>query len=88
MDGTSAGVREQITAAGEQLRAAHQAVTAALALACEAETTERELRPMLLEAAELVGWSWQAHEGELIRLLAQAERFKVGRAGLDRKSVV
>lgn len=82
MDGASAGVREQITAAAEQLRAAHQAITAALTLVRGTEATEREIGPVLLEAAELVGRSGQAHEGELVQLLAEAHRFKAGWGGV------
>ena len=81
MDGTSVGVKEQITAAGEQLRAAHEAINAVLNLARETEATERELGPVMLQAAELVGWSEQAHEGELVQLLAEAHRFKASRGG-------
>jgi hypothetical protein len=73
MDGTSDEVRKQIAAAEAHLRAGHQAIQAALALAQKAELSEKDLGPVLLEASELVGWSGQAHDGELVQLLGQAQ---------------
>ena len=82
MGGTSERVRAQIAAADAHLRAAHEAIKAALALAQDAEPTEPGMGAVLLEGAELIGRSGQAHDGELIRMLAQADRFKIGRGGL------
>jgi HNH endonuclease len=53
-----------------------------LSIARETDTSDRDAAAVLLEAAEAVGRCEQARYGQLIQLLAQADRVKATRGGL------
>ena len=85
MGSTTEELKAHIFAADALLRAAHEAAQTALALAQKSEPTDQDLGPVLLHAAELIGRSRQAHDGELIRFLAQADRFTATPRGGSRQ---
>src|ERR1700761_7059933 len=76
------GVGRRIASIGAHLEAAHEEIAALLAVVRGCEGADRLVGGGVLEAAEWVGRSGQAHEGELIQLLAVADRCSVPRGGL------
>src|ERR1700731_1043422 len=82
MDAMVDGVRAQIASINAHLQAAHQEIAALLATARQSDLAGREMTEAVLEAVEVVGRSEQAHAGELILLLAEAERHTPRRRGL------
>ena len=64
------------------MQAAHEEIAALLASTRDSDPAGREMTEAVLEAVEVVGRSNQAHEGELILLLAEAERHAPRRRGL------
>ena len=82
MGGAADRFTQEITAAEAHLRAAHEKIASALRLAREFESADHDVNPALLDAAEMVGRSGQAHDGELIQLLAEAHRVKANPGGL------
>ena len=57
-------------------------ITSILTTARQADPADRECAAVLLEAAETIGRSEQARQGQLVQLLAQAHRVKANRGGL------
>jgi hypothetical protein len=82
MGGITAGLREQIALLVEANARADAAIAVILDLAHQLEAADREHVPVLLEAAEVIGRCEQARHGQLVRVLAQAERVKAHRGGL------
>jgi hypothetical protein len=82
MGGITAGLREQIALLAEANARADAAIAAILDLAHQLETADRDGVPVLLEAAQVIGRCEQARHGQLVRVLAQAERVKAHRGGL------
>ena len=75
-------LREAIAALQAANAAADKAIAAIDAAALEIDPNDHEAAALLLEATETVGRSEQARHGQLIRLLAQADRVKANRGGL------
>jgi hypothetical protein len=82
MGGITAGLREQVALLVEANARADAAIAAILDLAHRVEAADRDGAPVLLEAAEVIGRCEQARHGQLVRVLAQAERVKAHRGGL------
>jgi len=76
-------VREQLALLAEANMRADRAIAAILDAARGMDGGVRENAGVLLEVAEVVGRCGQARDGQLVQLLAQADRVGVPRAGLQ-----
>ena len=75
-------LHEALTALHAANHAAHQAVETILTTTLEMNPHDQHSAALLLEAAETVGRNEQAAHGQLIRLLAQADRITAHKPGL------
>ena len=82
METMAARISEQISAFDAATAAATESISSLLDLARELSLDDREAASLLLDAAKAVGVATQAREGQLVQLLAQADRVQANRAGL------
>jgi hypothetical protein len=76
MEGIAVGIGEELTALRELSAGFGDRVRGLLALAGGAGEADGDATGMLLEAIDEVGRCAQAREGELVLLLAQADRLR------------
>lgn len=75
-------IGEQIAAIQQCHRGAHEAIERVLGLARDTDPRDRGAALKLLEAAEEIGRTGQARQGQLVQILAEANRVKAHRGGL------
>lgn len=82
MQKTAARISDRIASLERALQAAEGEIKALLALSLEVEAGDRGGAAELLRVAEVIGRDGQAREGQLLQILAQADRVKAHRGGL------